>query len=106
MADSRSFVEIMLAQSALQQRGFYHGPIDGNLSKSVRQALMDFQRVDGLDVTGELDEELFHRLLALRQEMVYSTEESQSIAYNNNGKGSFFAKIAEYLRSAFGADTT
>ena len=104
MADSRSFVEIMLAQNALQQRGFYHGPIDGNLSKSVRQALMDFQKVDGLDVTGELDERLFHRLLALRQEMVYSTDETQSIAYN--GKSSFFAQIAEYFRSAFGADTT
>ena len=55
MADSLSFVEIMLAQNALQQRGFYHGPIDGKLDKSARQALMNFQKADGLEVTGELD---------------------------------------------------
>lgn len=103
MTDSRSFIEIMLAQSALQQRGYYHGPIDGNLSKSARQALMGFQENDGLEVTGELDERLFHRLLALRQETAFSTDESQSIAYN--AKSSLFAQIAEYFRSAFGVDT-
>ena len=64
---------------------------------------MDFQKVDGLDVTGELDGKLFHRLLALRQEAVYSMDESQSIACN--AKSRLFAQIAEYLRRAFGADT-
>ena len=72
MTDSLSFIEIMLAQSALQQSGYYHGPVDGNLSKSARQALMGFQKEAGLEVTGELDDELFHRLLALRQESVYA----------------------------------
>jgi peptidoglycan hydrolase-like protein with peptidoglycan-binding domain len=64
---------MMLAQSALQQSGYYHGPVDGNLSKSARQALMDFQKDDGLGVTGELDDEVFSRLLALRHERVYAT---------------------------------
>ncbi len=72
MTDSLAFIEIMLAQSALQQSGYYHGPVDGNLSKSARQALVGFQKDDGLEVTGELDDELFSRLLELRQERVYS----------------------------------
>jgi peptidoglycan hydrolase-like protein with peptidoglycan-binding domain len=67
MTDSLAFIEIMLAQSALQQSGHYHGPVDGKLSKSARQALMGFQKDDGLEVTGELDDELFSKLMALRQ---------------------------------------
>lgn len=72
MKNSLAFIEIMLAQSALQQSGFYHGPIDGNLNQSARLALMDFQKDGGLEVTGELDDELFGRFLALRQERAYS----------------------------------
>lgn len=47
-ADSLAFIKIMLAQSALQQSGYYYGPVDGNLNNSARQALMDFQKDDGL----------------------------------------------------------
>lgn len=75
MTDSLSFIEIMLAQSTLQQSGHYHGPVDGNLSESARQALIGFQKDDGLQVTGELDDELFRRLLALRQERAHSIQE-------------------------------
>ncbi len=72
MAGSLTFIEIMLAQSALQQSGYYPGPVDGNLSESARQALMGFQKDGGLAVTGELDDALFRRFLALRQERAYS----------------------------------
>ena len=72
MTNSLSVVEVMLAQSALQQSGYYHGPVDGNLGESARQALMGFQKDNGHDVTGELDDELFRRLLALRQERAHS----------------------------------
>jgi peptidoglycan hydrolase-like protein with peptidoglycan-binding domain len=75
MTDSLAFIEIMLAQSALQKNGYYHGPIDGNLSESARQALMGFQKDGGLAVTGELDDALFRRFLALRQERGYATED-------------------------------
>jgi peptidoglycan hydrolase-like protein with peptidoglycan-binding domain len=67
MTDSLTFIEMMLAQSALQQSGYYHGPVDGNLSKPARQALMGFQKDDGLEVTGELDDELLRRLMTVRQ---------------------------------------
>lgn len=80
MTDSLTFIEIMLAQSALQKSGYYHGPVDGNLSESARQALMGFQKDDGLAVTGELDDELFRRFLALRQERVYSVVDDYRIS--------------------------
>jgi hypothetical protein len=44
MTDSLTFIEIMLAQSALQQSGYYHGPVDGNLNKSARQAPWAFRK--------------------------------------------------------------
>ncbi|MCL4704268.1 peptidoglycan-binding protein [bacterium] len=69
-ADSLAFIKIMLAQSALQQSGYYYGPVDGNLNNSARQALMDFQKDDDLPVTGELDDELFRRFLAVRQKRI------------------------------------
>lgn len=69
-ADSLAFIKVMLAQSALQQSGYYHGPVDGNLDNSARQALMGFQKDDGLQVTGELDDELFRRFLAVRQKRI------------------------------------
>jgi peptidoglycan hydrolase-like protein with peptidoglycan-binding domain len=77
MKNSLAFIEIMLAQSALQQSGYYHGPVDGNLNELARQALMGFQKDDGLEVTGELDDELFRRCLALRQARVYAPANDQ-----------------------------
>jgi peptidoglycan hydrolase-like protein with peptidoglycan-binding domain len=84
MTDSLAFIEIMLAQSALQQSGYYHGPVDGNLSKSARQALMGFQKDGGLEVTGELDDELFRRFLELRQERAYSMADDYRISETLN----------------------
>lgn len=67
LIDSLAFIEMMLAQSALQQVGYYHGPVDGNFNQSARQALMGFQKDDGLEVTGELDDELLRRFMIVRQ---------------------------------------
>ncbi len=72
MKNSLALIEIMLAQSALQQSGYYHGPVDGKLNESARQALRGFQKDDGHEVTGELNDELFHRFLILRQERMYA----------------------------------
>jgi peptidoglycan hydrolase-like protein with peptidoglycan-binding domain len=43
------------AQIALQQQGYYTGPIDGVISPAVRSAVWRFQRANGLDHTGSLD---------------------------------------------------
>lgn len=40
------------AQRALKERGFYTGPVDGDLDQDTRVALARFQQVNGLHVTG------------------------------------------------------
>jgi hypothetical protein len=50
-------------QSALADRGYYHGVIDGILGPESRQAIEAFQSDQGLPVTGQIDGKL---LAALR----------------------------------------
>jgi hypothetical protein len=44
------------AQGALQDAGYYFGPVTGSLSVEMRAALINFQRDQGLIVTGAIDE--------------------------------------------------
>jgi peptidoglycan hydrolase-like protein with peptidoglycan-binding domain len=50
-----SYESIRFAQSALRDRGYYTGPITGQMSPATRNAIRDFQREAGLPLTGELD---------------------------------------------------
>jgi hypothetical protein len=43
-------------QSALQELGYYNGPIDGLIGDLTRAAIASFQRDNGLEVTGAIDE--------------------------------------------------
>jgi peptidoglycan hydrolase-like protein with peptidoglycan-binding domain len=43
-------------QSALQEAGYYDGPITGSLSVETRAAIANFQRDQGLNITGAIDE--------------------------------------------------
>ena len=43
-------------QAALQDAGYYFGPVTGSLSVETRAALANFQREQGLIVTGAIDE--------------------------------------------------
>jgi hypothetical protein len=43
-------------QGALQDAGYYFGPVTGSLSVETRAALVNFQRDQGLIVTGAIDE--------------------------------------------------
>lgn len=43
---------VRLLQTALQERGFYRGPIDGDFGGRTQQAVRQFQRQQGLAVTG------------------------------------------------------
>lgn len=43
-------------QRALQKKGFDSGPIDGRMGPKTRAALREFQRAEGLAVSGEVDE--------------------------------------------------
>ena len=43
-------------QLALRDVGYYLGPITGSLGPATRSALANFQRDNGLDITGAVDE--------------------------------------------------
>jgi hypothetical protein len=47
---------IVNVQSALQEEGYYSGPITGSLSPATRQAIANYQRDYGLAVTAAVDE--------------------------------------------------
>ena len=50
-------------QTALATRGFYSGPIDGYSGPSTAAAIRDFERAEGLDVTGVASEKVLVRAL-------------------------------------------
>lgn len=49
--------EVKKVQEALKDKGHYQGPVDGILGPTTRAALKKFQSAQGLEATGELDEE-------------------------------------------------
>lgn len=50
-------------QTALATRGFYSGPIDGYAGPSTSAAISDFERAEGLTVTGVASEKVLVRAL-------------------------------------------
>jgi hypothetical protein len=48
---------VAAAQDELSLEGYYHGPIDGVFSRETHRAVSDFQRDNGLGVTGYLTRE-------------------------------------------------
>ena len=49
-------------QTALQDAGYYYGPITGSLSVDTRAAIANFQRDYGLQMTGAIDEDTVEAL--------------------------------------------
>jgi peptidoglycan hydrolase-like protein with peptidoglycan-binding domain len=47
--------DIREVQQVLIEKGFYHGPVDGVLGRATREALIAFQRQQGIAVTGRID---------------------------------------------------
>jgi peptidoglycan hydrolase-like protein with peptidoglycan-binding domain len=52
------------AQQALQAKGYNPGPIDGVHGPRTSAAIRDFQKAEGLTVTGQIDGETRARLMA------------------------------------------
>ncbi len=55
------------AQSALQAKGLYDGPIDGIVGPRTRQAVAQFQRQEGLPATATLDAPTLQHLVGTTQ---------------------------------------
>jgi hypothetical protein len=49
-------------QTELARRGYYHGPIDGVIGSTSREAIRSFQKVEGLPTTGLIDPGLLKAL--------------------------------------------
>lgn len=49
-------------QRALARRGYYHGPIDGDIGPGSRRAIANYQRARGLHVTGSITPSLLRSL--------------------------------------------
>lgn len=49
-------------QRELRRRGYYRGPIDGDVGPGTRTAIRDYQYSRGLPVTGRIDRNLLHSL--------------------------------------------
>ena len=49
-------------QAALARKGYYRGAIDGSLGPATRNALRQYQRNHGLDVTGRIDRSVIEAL--------------------------------------------
>jgi hypothetical protein len=52
----------MLVQDALARRGYYDGEVDGVVGSGTRSAIREFQRDNGLPVTGRIDSQLVQAL--------------------------------------------
>lgn len=62
-AMNSSSAEVRQAQQQLQNRGFYHGQIDGIIGPETEQALGQFQKQNGLSQTATLDQPTMDKLL-------------------------------------------
>jgi Putative peptidoglycan binding domain len=63
-------------QTALQDAGYYYGPITGSLSVDTRATIANFQRDYGLPITGAIDEETVEALgLYQADDAYYQTDQ-------------------------------
>lgn len=60
--DVRSDSVDVAVQSALKRRGYYRGPIDGDIGPGSRSAIARYQRDRGLAVTGSINSSLLRSL--------------------------------------------
>lgn len=60
--------DVQRVQEILQEVGYYNGPIDGNYSQELREAVMGFQEDYGLSPDGTVDTNTYQAL-----EKVYDT---------------------------------
>jgi putative peptidoglycan binding protein len=62
-------------QTALQDAGYYYGPITGSLSVDTRAAIANFQRDYGLQISGAIDEPTVEALGLDRADDTYQTDQ-------------------------------
>jgi hypothetical protein len=64
-------------QSRLQNLGFYHGALDGEVGPETQEAIAEFQATVGLEATGELNDETKRKLYERQDEEHEELEEDE-----------------------------
>ena len=64
-------------QTALQDAGYYYGPVTGSLSVDTRAAIANFQRDYGLQITGAIDEPTVEALGLFQADDSYNFQTDQ-----------------------------
>ena len=77
---------VKAAQQALKDKGHDPGTVDGRLGPRTQQALRDFQKTEGLDATGRLDEKTMQSL-GIECTRTSSASESNPSASPSSGTG-------------------
>lgn len=54
--------QLRAAQEALKKHGMYEGEVDGIMGPKTRAAIQEFQKNEGLEATGRLDQQTLSRL--------------------------------------------
>ncbi len=63
-ATTASGDDVLAAQRLLRGLGYYNGPLDGRYGPQTRNAVIAFERAQGMDVTGNISPALLQRLRA------------------------------------------
>ncbi len=79
--------EISGAQGRLQNLGYYHGEITGEMNEDLQEALQFFQSDFGVPVTGELDDATNQKLLD-RHDQTHSPPAASQAAAESGSPGS------------------
>ena len=61
-------------QHALKSSGFYQGPVDGKMGPQTREAIREFQRINGLKVDGVVGRQTWNKLSAYADSSAASGE--------------------------------
>ena len=62
VVSGRSYTQIREIQQELKSRGLYEGKIDGDMGPRTKEAIIAFQRKQGLQPTGQIDNRTFSAL--------------------------------------------
>ena len=80
--------DVRAAQQALKDKGHDPGPIDGKMGPRTSAALKDYQKAEGMKVTGRLDTETSAKLGVSGKTSATETTPSASPAAPDTAKGS------------------
>jgi peptidoglycan hydrolase-like protein with peptidoglycan-binding domain len=67
--------DVKRMQQALQDRGYYHGKVDGVMGLRTRAGIRGFQKAENLSVTGQIDLQTAGRLGVSEQDIVENREQ-------------------------------